>query len=75
MTKTWFFLLIFFISIAIAEPNNDSNSETTTPDTNGEKTEATNKTQAPVSSVNTPDSFEPSETLSQDIPTAFPVDI
>jgi len=75
MTKTCFFLLLFFISTAIAEPNNDSNSEATTPDTNGEKTEATNKTQAPVSSVKTPDSFNPTETLSQDVPAAFPVDI
>ena len=35
----------------------------------------TKKEKQTSSTVNTPDSFDPTETLSQDVPAAFPVDI
>jgi hypothetical protein len=75
MIKILFFLLLFSISSAIAEPNDDSNSEVSTPKINKEQAETANQTPPTSISVNTPDSFDPTETLSQDIPTAFPVDI
>ncbi len=61
-------LLLFSFAITAA----DENEETAVP--NNEQAE-TKQEKPKRSTVSTPDSFDPTETLSQDVPTAFPVDI
>ncbi len=64
--------LLLFISVAvIAEQEN----EKSTTNINNEQTETTETNQTKSTVIKTPDSFDPTETLSQDVPTAFPVDI
>lgn len=63
-------MTLCFFSFANAEPEVDEN----TAETNSEQTETKKNNQA-ATTVNTPDSFNPTETLSQDVPTAFPIDI
>lgn len=70
MNKILFLIILCFFSLANAEPEVDEN----TAETNSEQTETKNNKQA-ATTVNTPDSFNPTETLSQDVPTAFPIDI
>lgn len=70
MNKLLFLFFISLFPLAFAEEENEEN--TSSP--NQQQTETQNdKTSS--TTVNTPDSFDPTETLSQDVPTAFPVDI
>jgi len=64
-----FLFLALLLSLSLAIVAAEDESKTTSP--NKEPTETTKEK----STVNTPDSFDPTETLSQDVPTAFPVDI
>tara|TARA_R110002072_G_scaffold48681_1_gene132995 strand:- start:11315 stop:11494 length:180 start_codon:yes stop_codon:yes gene_type:complete len=59
------------MSLAIAETEGDK----TTVTTNNNQQAETEKSTPPASTFETPDSFDPTENLSQDVPTAFPVDI
>jgi len=70
MNKIYFIIILCFFSLAKAEPEVDENAT----ETNSEQTD-TQKDKQPAKTVNTPDSFDPTETLSQDVPTAFPIDI
>jgi len=70
MHQLLFLILFCFITLAFAETEADENVSVT----NNEQTE-TQKNKQSTSTVDTPDSFDPTETLSQDVPTAFPVDI
>lgn len=67
MKKLIFLVLLFSLSLVIVAAED------------GDKAAPTNKEQTETSkekpTVNTPDTFDPTETLSQDVPTAFPVDI
>ncbi|MCZ6803240.1 MAG: hypothetical protein O7D86_04715 [Proteobacteria bacterium] len=71
MSKRLFLILLFFITVSFAgeteqeKPSNATNAEHASSNTDPE----------PESKTMTPDSFNPSEQLSQDIPAAFPVDI
>ena len=70
MHKLIFLIFLCFFSLAIAEPE----SEEDTVIISDEQAEA-QKDKKAAATVNTPDSFNPTETLSQDVPAAFPVDI
>ena len=70
MHKLLFIILICFFSLAIAE----SESEENTVLINDEQAEP-QKAKNAAATVKTPDSFDPTETLSKDVPAAFPVDI
>lgn len=72
MIKILISLLLFLSAPVIAEQED----ETSTTNINSEQTEATENNKSTNSiTIKTPDSFDPTETLSQDVPTAFPVDI
>lgn len=71
MQKLLFIIFLCCFSLAIAETEGEGNTAT---GTISEKTEA-QKDKQPAATVFTPDSFDPTETLSQDVPAAFPVDI
>jgi len=62
--------ILLSFSLVIAAADDDDTSATS----NKEQIETKKEKQASPT-VNTPDSFDPTETLSQDVPTAFPVDI
>jgi hypothetical protein len=70
MNKIIFIITLCFYTLANAEPEDNGN----TAETNSEQTEAQKNKQA-ATTINTPDSFDPTETLSQDVPAAFPIDI
>ncbi|GJM04867.1 MAG: hypothetical protein DHS20C09_08580 [marine bacterium B5-7] len=70
MHKLLFIIFLCFISLAIAATEDDKTKVTT----NNQQTE-TEKNNPSASTVETPDSFDPTENLSQDVPAAFPVDI
>lgn len=65
-------LLALLLSLSLVIASADDEDETAA--LNKEQTE-TKKEKPPRSTINTPDSFDPTETLSQDVPAAFPVDI
>ena len=65
-------LLALLLSLSLVIASADDKDETAA--LNKEQTE-TKKEKPPRSTINTPDSFDPTETLSQDVPAAFPVDI
>ncbi len=70
MNKFLFLIILCWFSSASAEPEADEN----TAETDSEQTE-TKKDKQVATTVKTPDTFDPTETLSQDVPTAFPIDI
>lgn len=70
MIRTLSILLLLMFSLAFAEQESNENAAPA----NDEQAE-TKKDKQTNNTVNTPDSFDPTETLSQDLPTAFPVDI
>lgn len=62
---------LLFISIPVIAEQEDQASVTN----NNEQTETAETKSTNTAVIKTPDSFDPTETLSQDIPIAFPVDI
>ncbi len=70
MQKLFFLIFLCFFSLAIAEPEGEENTAVN----NKEQTDA-QKDKKTDPTINTPDSFNPTETLSRDVPAAFPVDI
>jgi hypothetical protein len=71
MNRTLLFLLLFISSFAMAEQDVEEDTMTS----NEQQAETATTTSSTPATVKTPDSFDPTETLSQDVPAAFPVDI
>lgn len=64
--------LLLFLSVPVIAEQED---EASTTNINNEQTRTTETKPTNSTAIRTPDSFDPTETLSQDVPTAFPVDI
>lgn len=70
MIKILISLLLFISTSVIAEQEDEADATN-----NNQQVETTESKPTNSTVIKTPDSFDPTETLSQDVPTAFPVDI